>query len=88
MLVAGDIDANLAAPEGDRRGEDIAAALAKEVLEDMLAHFFPCQRSWGRDGRTWSIIRAGRGIRSRTDYILGMDFRIFWNLSVRDPRHN
>ena len=27
-------------------------------------------------------------MRSQTDYILGMDRRLFWNVSVRDPRHN
>ena len=27
-------------------------------------------------------------LRSRTDYIMGMDRRIFWNVYVRDPRHN
>ena len=35
LLVVGKINANLADLEGDRRGEDIAAAMATEVLEDM-----------------------------------------------------
>ena len=35
LLVAGDCNANFAEPEGDRRGEDIAAALATEGLKDM-----------------------------------------------------
>ena len=30
----------------------------------------------------------GREVRSRTNYILGTDLRIFGNVSVRDPRHN
>ena len=34
------------------------------------------------------MIREGREVRSRTDYILGTDHRIFGNVSVRDPRHN
>ena len=34
------------------------------------------------------MIREGREVRSRTDYILGMDCRLFGNVSVRDPRHN
>ena len=34
------------------------------------------------------MIRAGREVRSRTDYILGTDRRIFWNVSARDPSHN
>ena len=84
-MVTGDFNVNLADLEGDRRGEDIAAAMATEVLEDMSAHF---QRSWCRDGRTWSMIQEGREVRSRTDYIMGMDHRLFGNVSVRDPRHN
>ena len=78
----------LSEPEGDRRGEDIAAAMETEGLEDMLAHFQPCRLSWCRDGRTWIMIRAGREVRSRTDYILRKDRRLFWNVSVRDLRHN
>ena len=34
------------------------------------------------------MIREGREVRSRTDYILGMDCRLFGNVSVRHPRHN
>ena len=46
LLVAGDFNANLLEPEGDRRGEYIAAAMATEGLEDMLAHFLLQRRSW------------------------------------------
>ena len=41
LLVAGDFNVKLSEPEGDRRGEDIAAALATGGPEDMLAHFLP-----------------------------------------------
>ena len=34
------------------------------------------------------MIREGKVVRSRTDYILGTDRRLFWNVSVRDPSHN
>ena len=34
------------------------------------------------------MIREGRGVRSWTDYIMGMDHRLFGNVSIRDPRHN
>ena len=34
------------------------------------------------------MLRKGREVRSRTDYILGKDHCIFGNVSVRDPRHN
>ena len=30
----------------------------------------------------------GQVVRSRTDYILGTDSRLFNNVAVRDPRHN
>ena len=56
LLVAGDINVNFTEPEGDRRGEDIAAALATEVLEDMSEHFLPRRRYWYLDGRTWSML--------------------------------
>ena len=78
----------LSESEGDHRGEEIAAALTKEGLEDMSAHFLRRWRSWCRDGRTWSMVRAGREVRYWTDYILGMDRRLFWNVSFQDPRHN
>ena len=87
-MVAGDFNVSLSEPEGDRRGEDIAAAMATEGLEDMSEHFLPRQRSWFRDERTWSMIREGMEVRSRTDYILGTNRCLFGNLSVWDPRHN
>ena len=34
------------------------------------------------------MIREGRKVRSRMDYILGTDLRLFGNVSVRDPMHN
>ena len=34
------------------------------------------------------MIREGREVRSRTDYIPGTDLCLFGNVSVRDPRHN
>ena len=88
LLVAGDMNVNLAEPEGDRREEDIAATLATEGLEDMVAHFLPQWRNWCRDRRKWSILRQVREVQSWTDYIMGTDCRLFGNVAVRDPRHN
>ena len=34
------------------------------------------------------MIREGREVQYRTDYILGTDYRLFENVSVQDPRHN
>ena len=57
-------------------------------IEDMLYHFFLKWRPWYRDGRTWIMIWAGREVRSRTGYILGIDHCLFRNLTVRDPQNN
>ena len=57
-------------------------------LEDMAAHLLPRQRRWGRERRTWSMVREGKVVRSRTDYILGTDHHHFWNVSLQEPRHN
>ena len=46
LLVAGDFNTNLVELEGDRRGEDIAAAMATEGLEDMSARFLLQRHSW------------------------------------------
>ena len=88
LLVAGDLNTTLADPENDQRGTDIVAALTEEGLEDMSAHFLPRRRTWGRERRTWSMVREGKVVRSGTDYILGTDCCLFWNVSVWDPRHN
>ena len=34
------------------------------------------------------MVRAGRELRPRTDYILGTDRRLFRNVTVRDPHRN
>ena len=54
----------------------------------MTAYFLPRRRRWGRERRTWSMVREGKVVRSRRDYILGTDRSLFRNVSVRDPRHN
>ena len=46
LLVAGNMNANLAEPEGDRREEDITATLETEGIEDMAANFLPRRRCW------------------------------------------
>ena len=88
LLVAGYLNTTLADLENDQRGTDIAATLTAEGLEDMSAHFLPRRRTWGRERRTWSMVREGKLVRSQTDYILGTDRHLFWNVSVWNPRHN
>ena len=67
---------------------EIAAALRESGLEDMTAHFLPRWRRWGQEQWTWSVVQQGKVVRSRADYILGIDHSLFWNVSVRDQRHN
>ena len=88
LLVVEDFNVDLATPEGDKRAEDIAITLATEGLEDMTRHFLPRDSRWCRDQRTWGVLRKGREVRSRTDYILGTDRCLFRNVAVRDPWHN
>ena len=69
-------------------GAEIAAAIMEAGLEDMAAHFLPRKRKWVRERRTWAMVRGGKAVRSRTDYILGTEHSLFRNVAIRDPRHN
>ena len=46
MLVAGDLNVKISGLEGDRRGEEVMAALTTERLEDMLYHIFLRRLPW------------------------------------------
>ena len=80
--------ADLGDMECDGRGAEIAASITEAGLEDMAAHFLLRKRKWGRERRTWSMVRGGKALRSRTDYILGTDRSLFRNVAVRDPCNN
>ena len=43
---------------------------------------------WLKDGCTWDMHRGGRGIHSRTNYILGTDSLLLQNVAIQDVRHN
>ena len=88
LIVAGDLNTDLGEVEGDRRGTEISAEMTEAGLEDMAAHFLPRRRRWGRERRTWAMRQGGKAVRSKADYILGTDRRLFMNVAVRDPRHN
>ena len=88
LLVTGDFNVNLATSEGGRRVEDLTLTLATEGLEDMEKHFLPRESRWCRNRRTWGMLQKGREVWSRTDYILGMDCRIFRKVAVQDPWNN
>ena len=59
LVVAGDLNTDLVEVEGDRRGTEILAAMTEAGLEDMAAHFLPRRRRWGRESRTWAMVRGG-----------------------------
>ena len=78
----------MAAPDGQEHDNTIAAAMAMECLEYMVAHFLPRHRHWMKDVRTWSMLLRDQEVRSWTVYILGTYFCLFQNISVQKPRHN
>ena len=52
LLVVGDFNTDLDAPEGQDWDEGIAAAMEEELLEDISAHFLPQHKLWLKDGCT------------------------------------
>ena len=82
-LLLGNLNADLAHP-WDAQSRAVATKMANYGLEDMLQHYR--QRRGSRHGNTWSQHRNGERVSSRCDYILGMDRRMFSNVSLRDPR--
>ena len=82
-LLMGDLNANLLYPR-DARDEEIADLAANYGLDDLLSHFW--QRRGKRHDTTWRQQRNDGIIRSRCDYILGSDRRMFINMAIRDPR--
>ena len=86
--MAGDFNTDLGEMASNGRGTEIAAAIMESGLEKMTAHFLPRKRRWGRERRTWSMVREWKAIRSRTDYLLGTDRSHIRNVAVRYPRYN
>ena len=60
VMVAGDFNADIKAPEENRLAENIATDIAEAGLEDMAQHFMPRRRRWNRDRRTWDMQRRDR----------------------------
>ena len=83
IIAAGDFNADitdLTLP----RNQAVAASFAAHGLFDLLAHYR--QRKRHRHLQTWYQVREGTLLRSRCDYILGTDRRLFENVGLRDPR--
>ena len=88
LLVDGDLNANLAEPEGTPQDEAIADELAAVGIVDMQLHFLPRHNPWLQDMCTGLMRRDEREVRSWTDNILRTDRRLFQDVDVQDPRHN
>ena len=82
LMVAGNFNADIKAPEGSRQAENITTDIATAGLEDMGQNFMPRRRRWNRDRRAWDMRRKGQVVRSRTDYILRTNIRLFKNVAA------
>ena len=87
ILVAGYINTNPTATEGNICGADIVVSIVTAGLEYMSTHFLSHYKTWERDGRMWYMLCQWREMQSHMDYILGTDHSLFWNVSVWDPWH-
>ena len=65
LLVAGDLNVDLVAPEGNRNGENIMAEIVTKGLEDISTHFL----LWKNHGLNMEV----RGACTATGYILAPD---------------
>ena len=57
LIVAGGLNTDLGEMASNGRGTEIATAITEAGLEEMTAHFLPRKRKWGRERRTWSMVR-------------------------------
>ena len=71
LVVEGELNTDLEDSENDWRGTEIAAAMIASGVEDTTAHFLPRRRRWVRERTMWSMVREGKVVRSRMDYLLG-----------------
>ena len=83
-IIMGDLNADIH-DLSTNRSQQVAAFLATFGLLDVLTHFK--QRRPHRHNQTWRQVREGQVLRSRCDYILGTDRRLFESVGIRDPRH-
>ena len=78
----------MAALNGQEHDNTIAADMAMEGLEYMVAHFLPRHRHCMRDVMKWRMLLRDQEVRSWTVYILWKDFCLFQSISVQKLRHN
>ena len=66
--------------------EAISDKLVAVGLMNMGVHLLPHRKPWLKDRSMWIIQRDGQEVRSRTDYILGTDRRLFQDVAAWDTR--
>ena len=84
LVVFGNLNNDLAAPEGQDWDKGMEVYTEEEGLEGMSGHFLPFHKLCLKYVCTWAMHQGGRGVRSRTDYILGTDSYLFQNVVVWD----
>ena len=88
MIVGGGLNVDLDMTGRRGRDEEIVTEVVTVGLEEPLVHFLPLRRRWSRDWITWKMVKQGKKMWPRKDYILGSDHHIFQNMAVQDLRHN
>lgn len=83
-LLLGDLNVDLSDMSTSRTTK-VAATISAYGLEDLLLHFRPERRYTHL--QTYFSRRQGKTVRSRVDYILGTDRRLFKSIKMRKPRH-
>jgi hypothetical protein len=83
LLLLGDLNVNLADLRDDQ-AHAVATDLATYGFEDLLLQFG--QHRGYRHGHTWKQHRDGTMVCSHCDYILGLDWHMFSNMCLKDPR--
>ena len=83
----GDLNVGLERMGGRWLDKEIALVVETVGIEDISAHFLQKWRAWNWYQRPWAVVKQGRLMRSRTDYILGSDHQIFQNVDVQKPPH-
>ena len=80
LMVAGYLNTNSATPGGSKHMEEITASISTSGMQDISTHFLLHHKYWAWDRRTWCMRHLVRKVWSRTEYILGMDIRMFQNV--------
>ena len=88
LIFLGELNVDLERTGGQRIDKEVAVAVVTMGHMYISTQFLPRRRAWNGYQWTWAVVKQGREMRSRTDYILGSDRQIFQNVAVQEPQHN